>query len=111
MSADVFDQVARDYERIHNRSLPPGVRSDEFVAQKAAQLVAWLGAAYRGRELRYLDFGCGNGRLFRRWRRCGRPFAGRRVSKPVHACRGYRGGRKGYRRGYAVHPIAAESLP
>lgn len=65
MSADVFDQVARDYERIHNRSLPPGVRSDEFVAQKAAQLVAWLGAAYRGRELRYLDFGCGNGRLFR----------------------------------------------
>ena len=65
MGADVFDQVARDYERIHNRSLPPGVRSDEFVAQKAEQLVAWLGAAYRGRELRYLDFGCGNGRLFR----------------------------------------------
>jgi SAM-dependent methyltransferase len=65
MGADVFDQVARDYERIHNRSLPPGVRSDEFVVQKAVQLVAWIGAAYRGRELRYLDFGCGNGRLFR----------------------------------------------
>lgn len=65
MGADVFDEVARDYERIHNRSLPPGVRSDEFVAQKAVQLVAWIGAAYRGRELRYLDFGCGNGRLFR----------------------------------------------
>ncbi len=62
---NVFDRVARDYERIHNRSLPPGVRSDEFVAQKAGALVEWIVALYRGRELHYLDFGCGNGRLFR----------------------------------------------
>ena len=65
MSDNVFDLVARDYERIHNRSLPPGVSSDEFVAQKAAVLAEWICAGYRGRELRYLDFGCGNGRLFR----------------------------------------------
>lgn len=65
MSDNVFDRVARDYERIHNRNLPPGVRSDEFVAQKAGALADWIRAVYRDRALHYLDFGCGNGRLFR----------------------------------------------
>jgi SAM-dependent methyltransferase len=65
MSDNVFDQVARDYERIHNRSLPPGVRSDQFVAQRAAMLIEWIRFDYRGREFGYLDFGCGNGRLFK----------------------------------------------
>ena len=30
MEKNVFDAVARDYERIHNRSLPPGVHSADF---------------------------------------------------------------------------------
>jgi SAM-dependent methyltransferase len=65
MSNTVFDRVARDYEKIHNRSLPPGVSSDEFVRQKAEHVIGWiLGAAGEG-EFCYLDFGCGNGRLFR----------------------------------------------
>ncbi|MCK7513270.1 MAG: hypothetical protein MZV70_60735 [Desulfobacterales bacterium] len=36
MERNVFDRVARDYERIHNRSLPPGVRSADFIGQRAA---------------------------------------------------------------------------
>lgn len=65
MSRSAFDRVARDYEEIHNRSLPPGVHSDEFVAQKAERVIQWIGNQYRNREFCYLDFGCGNGRLFR----------------------------------------------
>jgi SAM-dependent methyltransferase len=65
MADNLFDRFAHDYEKIHNRSLPPGVRSDEFVAQKAAQVVQWLGNCYDNKELNYLDFGCGNGRLFK----------------------------------------------
>jgi hypothetical protein len=42
MSNTVFDRVARDYEKIHNRSLPPGVSSDEFVRQKAEHVVRWI---------------------------------------------------------------------
>lgn len=65
MERTVFDQIARDYERIHNRSLPPGVHSDEFVSQKAESVVQWITRGYRGKEFCYLDFGCGNGRLFK----------------------------------------------
>lgn len=65
MSNAVFDRVARDYETIHNRSLPPGVSSDEFVRQKAEHLIGWILEAAGEGEFCYLDFGCGNGRLFR----------------------------------------------
>jgi len=30
MERSIFDHVARDYERIHDRSLPPGVHSADF---------------------------------------------------------------------------------
>lgn len=62
MAKDVFDRVARDYEAIHERSLPPGVHSEEFIRQRADQTAAWIGEPPG--EFTYLDFGCGNGRLF-----------------------------------------------
>lgn len=65
MQNNIFDRVARDYEKIHNRSLPPGVHSDEFVSQKAECLARWITEEYQDREFCYLDFGCGNGRLFK----------------------------------------------
>jgi len=65
MSDNVFDQVAPDYVTIHNRSLPPGVQSDDFVRQKAEMVTCWIREGDHGGEFRYLDFGCGNGRLFR----------------------------------------------
>ncbi len=65
MGTNVFDRVARDYERIHNRSLPPGVRSDDFIRQRAATVARWLSAGYSGKEVCYLDFGCGNGRMLK----------------------------------------------
>ncbi|MBV5318572.1 MAG: class I SAM-dependent methyltransferase [Desulfobulbaceae bacterium] len=65
MTKNLFDRVAPDYEQIHNRSLPPGVRSDTFVTQKAAKVVQWITDEYADQEFCYLDFGCGNGRLFK----------------------------------------------
>jgi len=65
MGNNIFDRVARDYEKIHNRSLPPGVHSDEFVSQKAESIAQWITEGYRDKEFCYLDFGCGNGRLFK----------------------------------------------
>jgi SAM-dependent methyltransferase len=65
MGTNVFDRVARDYERIHNRSLPPGVRSDDFIRQRAATVARWLSAGDSGKEVCYLDFGCGNGRMLK----------------------------------------------
>jgi SAM-dependent methyltransferase len=62
MTRDLFDRVARDYEAIHERSLPPGVHSGDFIRQRAAQTAAWIGEP--AGEFAYLDFGCGNGRLF-----------------------------------------------
>ena len=63
MNRTVFDRVARDYEKIHNRSLPPGVRSADFISQRVATVTRWLSAGYSGKEFCYLDFGCGNGRM------------------------------------------------
>jgi len=65
MERNVFDQVASDYEKIHDRSLPPGVHSHEFVTQRAANIIQWIDDGYLGQEFCYLDFGCGNGRLFK----------------------------------------------
>ena len=65
MERNVFDQVAGDYEKIHDRSLPPGVHSHEFVQQRAANIIRWICDGYAGQEFCYLDFGCGNGRLFK----------------------------------------------
>jgi SAM-dependent methyltransferase len=65
MGKNVFDRVARDYERIHNRSLPPGVRSDEFIRERAANVIRWVSDGYTGQEFFYLDFGCGNGRMLK----------------------------------------------
>lgn len=66
MRKSAFDAVARDYEKIHERSLPPGVHSEEFVVQRAAKVIEWIGDGGEGAEFCYLDFGCGNGRMFRR---------------------------------------------
>lgn len=65
MGRNVFDQVARDYERIHNRSLPPGVHSTDFIHQRAARASRWISERYSGREFCCLDFGCGNGRMLK----------------------------------------------
>jgi SAM-dependent methyltransferase len=65
MTNNTFDRIARDYEQIHNRRLPPGVRSDTFVTQKGVKVVQWLAEAHADQEFCYLDFGCGNGRLFK----------------------------------------------
>jgi SAM-dependent methyltransferase len=65
MGTNVFDRVARDYEQIHNRSLPPGVRSTDFIVQRAATVARWLSAGYSCKEVCYLDFGCGNGRMLK----------------------------------------------
>ena len=63
MNRTVFDRVARDYEKIHNRSLPPGVHSADFISQRVANVTRWLSDGYVGKEFFYLDFGCGNGRM------------------------------------------------
>ena len=65
MAKNVFDQVARDYEKIHNQSLPPGVHSVDFIRQRAACVTRWICEAYSGKEFCYLDFGCGNGRMLK----------------------------------------------
>jgi SAM-dependent methyltransferase len=65
MAKNVFDQVARDYEKIHNQSLPPGVHSADFIRQRAACVIRWVSAEYAGKEFHYLDFGCGNGRMLK----------------------------------------------
>jgi SAM-dependent methyltransferase len=65
MAKNVFDQVARDYEKIHNQSLPPGVHSVDFIRQRAACVIRWISEGYSGKEFCYLDFGCGNGRMLK----------------------------------------------
>ena len=65
MPESVFDQVARDYERIHDRSLPPGVHSADFIEQRAASVGRWISEGFTGSEFGYLDFGCGNGRMLK----------------------------------------------
>ncbi len=65
MDKDVFDRVARDYEKIHNQSLPPGVHSADFIRQRAATVIRWICDGYAGKEFVYLDFGCGNGRMLK----------------------------------------------
>lgn len=65
MKRTIFDQIAPDYEAIHNQSLPPGVKSDDFVRYKALTIASLIMAGDHGGDFRYLDFGCGNGRLFR----------------------------------------------
>jgi SAM-dependent methyltransferase len=66
MDRNVFDQVARDYERIHNRSLPPGVHSVDFIHQRAACASRWIIERCGAGACCYLDFGCGNGRMLKR---------------------------------------------
>ena len=65
MENNVFDRVAADYEKIHNRSLPPGVRSADFISYRAACVARWISDGYAGNEFCYLDFGCGNGRMLK----------------------------------------------
>jgi SAM-dependent methyltransferase len=65
MPKSLFDQVARDYERIHDRSLPPGVHSADFITQRAASVSHWISERYIGNEFCYMDFGCGNGRMLK----------------------------------------------
>lgn len=63
MDRNVFDRVARDYERIHDRSLPPGVHSSDFIRQRADRLSRWVSEGPGDQERCCLDFGCGNGRM------------------------------------------------
>ena len=65
MGKNVFDTVARDYERIHNRNLPPGVHSADFISHRAACVTRWISDGYAGKDFFYLDFGCGNGRMLK----------------------------------------------
>ena len=65
MNRSVFDPIARDYEKIHNQNLPPGVRSNEFVTQKAEKISQWILRYRKTGVFRFLDFGCGNGRLMK----------------------------------------------
>lgn len=64
MPPNLFDRVARDYEAIHERSLPPGVHSADFIRQRAAMTRQWIADGPERAAFAYLDFGCGNGRLF-----------------------------------------------
>lgn len=63
MNDNIFDRVAKDYEKIHNQSLPPGVQSRSFILQRAAHAVKWILSALGDNVFYYLDFGCGNGRM------------------------------------------------
>jgi SAM-dependent methyltransferase len=63
MTQNIFDQVAGDYEKIHNQCLPPGVQSESFITQRAAHAVQWILSQSGDGEFSYLDFGCGNGRM------------------------------------------------
>ena len=65
MAKNLFDQVARDYEKIHNQSLPPGVHSADFILQRAACVIRWVSKENAGKGFCYLDFGCGNGRMLK----------------------------------------------
>ncbi|OGR25638.1 MAG: hypothetical protein A2277_12055 [Desulfobacterales bacterium RIFOXYA12_FULL_46_15] len=65
MTRNIFDQVAPDYEKIHNQSLPPGVRSESFIIQRAACATEWILSRISYGEFSYLDFGCGNGRMLK----------------------------------------------
>jgi SAM-dependent methyltransferase len=65
MDRNVFDQVARDYERIHNRRLPPGVQSMDFIRQRAACASRWIAERCGDGEVCCLDYGCGNGRMLK----------------------------------------------
>jgi len=65
MTQNVFDQIARDYEKIHNQSLPPGVQSESFIIQRAAYATQWILSNIGNGEFSYLDFGCGNGRMLK----------------------------------------------
>jgi SAM-dependent methyltransferase len=55
-----FDQHARDYDRVLEQALPPGMAEDRYFAEYKVALMARL---LRGRTpARILDFGCGAGR-------------------------------------------------
>ncbi len=65
MTQNIFDEIARDYEKIHNQSLPPGVQSESFIIQRAAYATQWILSKIKDKEFSYLDFGCGNGRMLK----------------------------------------------
>lgn len=59
-----FDRFAAEYERIHNATFPPGVKSRDFLVQKAELVSRLAQERFRSSEgLSILDFGCGTGRL------------------------------------------------
>ena len=65
MTQNIFDQVAQDYEKIHNQCLPPGVQSESFIIQRAAHVTQWILSQSGDGEFSYLDFGCSNGRMLK----------------------------------------------
>jgi SAM-dependent methyltransferase len=65
MTQNIFDQMAGDYEKIHNQCLPPGVQSESFILQRAVHAVRWILSQSGEKDISYLDFGCGNGRMLK----------------------------------------------
>jgi SAM-dependent methyltransferase len=65
MNKNMFDQVSRDYDTIHNSSLPPGVQSADFISQRAINVTRWILESCSDHEFCFLDFGCGNGRMLK----------------------------------------------
>jgi SAM-dependent methyltransferase len=65
MTQNIFDQVAQDYEKVHNQCLPPGVQSESFIIQRSDHVTRWILSQSGDGEFSYLDFGCGNGRMLK----------------------------------------------
>ncbi len=67
MKSRPFDQFRTSYVDVHNRNLPLGLKSDEFVEQKVRFVVSGLNRwGFQSSSVRVLDFGCGHGRVFER---------------------------------------------
>jgi SAM-dependent methyltransferase len=62
-----FDRFSKNYEAVHNRTLPPGASSHDFVVQKAETANQWAETCFPDKSgLSVLDFGCGTGRVLAR---------------------------------------------
>lgn len=71
-----FDRFADEYEKVQDSTLPPGVRSKDFLKQKFDTVQEWVRSRLQCEMgIAVLDFGCGTGRLLAQvasadWCRC-----------------------------------------